>query len=583
MMKKSKVNLTRKNIKRLLLQIDSKKKVQLSMLFILMALSSVAELISIGALVPFLAALVSPDELYKYSFVQSFLQDFKLNSKYDLQFLLTLIFVILALLSAIIRVLLLWSQTRIGHSIGIDLSVKIFNNSLRQPYIVHANTNSNEIISAISIRINDVVYLTIMPILVLLNSIIMFTLMMLVLLATNPLFGLIFVIIGGGYLVILLTLKNHIKKNSQIINLQSTKLIKVVSEGLGNIKDVILSSLQSVYVDKYKKIDCSLRRSRANNQIISNAPRYLIEGLVIAIMAIAAYTLVDEKNEFINYIPVIGAIALGAQKILPVLQSIYSSITSIKSGSKILNDILRIIERDIDYTADLKEGKKLDFKKYIQLKDIWFQYESNNKWVLKNINLKLIKGSKIGITGSSGSGKSTLLNILMGLLNPAKGVLSIDSVNVTKSNIGKYQNLISHVPQEVTLIDESVIENIAFGFSKKEVDIDRVKKVAKMARISEYIEALELGYATIVGEQGVKFSGGQRQRLGLARALYEKSEIIIFDEATSALDSETEERVMESIYSISPEITIIIVAHRLSTLKKCDIIIDLNKGEVFNK
>ena len=289
-----------------------------------------------------------------------------------------------------------------------------------------------------------------------------------------------------------------------------------------------------------------------------------------------------QNTGILEAIPFLGALGLGAQKILPLMQQSWSAISTIKGNHGSSEDTFNLIEQSIPINFEKKNIRSLPFKKEILLENISFRYGSKLPFVIKNFNLSIKKGSRIGFIGKTGSGKSTIMDIIMGLLDPTKGLFLVDGKVVSKKNMRNWQRIISHVPQVIFLSDASIEENIAFGIPTDEIDHNRIKRVAKMAQIDELIESLPKKYKSLIGERGVRLSGGQRQRIGIARALYNNAEVIIFDEATSSLDTETEKVVMESINSLSKNLTIFIIAHRITTLKNCDVIISLENGNIVN-
>jgi ATP-binding cassette subfamily B protein len=273
-------------------------------------------------------------------------------------------------------------------------------------------------------------------------------------------------------------------------------------------------------------------------------------------------------------------LALGAQRLLPVLQQAYGSWTGIRSGQTSLQDTLALLDQPLPNYADQPVSEQLPFHKQINLKQINFRYSPETPVVLKNLNITITKGSRIGFIGTTGSGKSTLLDIIMGLLQPTNGSLIIDDQTVTTENHRGWQTHIAHVPQAIFLADSTIEENIAFGIPKEQIDHARIRQAAQQAQIADIIETWPKQYQTFVGERGIRLSGGQRQRIGIARALYKKADVIIFDEATSALDNDTEQAVMQAIESLSVDLTILIIAHRLTTLKNCTQIIELGNGNI---
>ena len=298
------------------------------------------------------------------------------------------------------------------------------------------------------------------------------------------------------------------------------------------------------------------------------------------IIAILAFAFSQKTDGIVNAIPTLGALALGAQRLLPVLQQGYASWSAIRGGQALLQDSLELLDLPLPFHADNPSSQVLPFKTKIELEKVGFSYDPQTPYVLKEVNLTISKGSRIGFIGTTGSGKSTLLDIVMGLLQPTDGKLKIDCQEVTIANCRAWQAHIAHVPQVIFLIDSTIEENIALGIPKDQIDKHRVRQSAKVAQISDSIEKLPNQYQTLVGERGIRLSGGQRQRLGIARAIYKQADVIIFDEASSALDNETEYALMQAIDNLSPDLTILIIAHRVTTLKNCSEIVELSGGKI---
>ena len=337
-----------------------------------------------------------------------------------------------------------------------------------------------------------------------------------------------------------------------------------------------------MYVENYKKSEIPMRRAYARINILTMSPRFIIESLGMILIAFMAYSLSNRPEGISSAIPILGAFALGAQRLLPILQQAYGGWQTIRGGQAQFSDAINLLNQPIpDHLNDTETSdNKIEFNEYIEFKNISFSYTSKSTQVLKNISLRITKGQKIGFIGETGSGKSTLLDIIMGLLNPSDGDFIVDGQVISKEHYRFWQKNIAHVPQTIFLSDSSIKENIAFGISKNKIDDELVKDSARKAQISKTIESWEKKYDTSVGERGIKLSGGQRQRIGIARALYNKANILIFDEATSALDNKTEKLVMNELECLDENLTIIMVAHRLTTLKECDLIIELKDGEI---
>ena len=382
------------------------------------------------------------------------------------------------------------------------------------------------------------------------------------------------------YLILLILSKRFLQKNSFIISRKSNEVVKSIQEALGGIREIIIDGTQETYCDIHKNAQIPLKKAKANIQVSGQTPRFAIEAIGMVFIAFLAYFVSTRSIGFADALPLLGTLALGAQRLLPVLQQIYFSWTSLRGGKEPLIDVLNLLEQQVPNERNYSKIKPMLFNNNIQFKNVSFNYSQNQNNVLKNVNLSIKKGSKIGLVGKTGCGKSTLIDILMGLLTPSKGEILIDDKTLTSENIGSWQLHISHVPQVVFLSDSTIQQNIAFGAKKKLINFNQVVDSAIKAQIHEPIQSMELKYNSIIGEKGIKLSGGQRQRIGIARALYKNTDIIIFDEATSSLDLKTERKVMEEIYKISKDITMVIVTHRLSSLNECDQILELKNGNV---
>jgi len=569
-------------LRRLWPHIDQRRRVQFGLLFLVMILASFAEVFSIAAILPFLGALTSPDRIFDHVMAQPFINALSLTEPKQLLLPFTIIFSVGALFSGLMRFILLWGQARLTHAIGADFSISMYRRTLYQPYPVHVARNSSEVISGISGKASKVVANALMPLVTIVSSLMILLSILFALLAIEPeIAASTFIGFGTIYAIVILATKKILLRDGQRVNYETGRVLKALNEGLGGIRDILIDGAQATYCKIYRNSDLPLRRATANIHITSSSPRFGIEALGMVLIAFLAYSLADGGSGFATAIPVLGALALGAQRLLPMLQQGYSSWSQIRGGQASLRAALDLLEQPLPKYADEVTQKPITFQHSITLNNLSFQYAENTPWVIKDgFSLSIPKGSRTGLIGSTGSGKSTLLDIIMGLLQPTAGDLAIDGINLNELNQRGWQAHIAHVPQAIFLADTSITENIAFGVPGEKIDHFRVQQVAQKAQISKTIESWDKQYDTMVGERGVRLSGGQRQRIGIARALYKKADVIVFDEATSALDNDTEHAVMEVIKNLGDELTLIIVAHRLTTLKSCDQIIELEDGRI---
>lgn len=566
---------------RLWRHINPKRRRQFGLLLILMILASFAEILSIGAVLPFLGVLTAPERVFAHPSAQPVIQALGIRSADQLLLPLTLAFGSAALMAGMMRLLLLWASTRLSFATGADLSSGIYRRTLYQPYAVHVARNSSEVINGISGKANGAIYSIIVPALTLISSSVMLSAILIALLSVDPVVALAaFGGFGLIYVFIIRLTRKRLMLDSQLMARESTQVIKSLQEGLGGIRDVLIDGSQAVYCQIYRNADHPLRRAQGNSLFISSSPRYGMEALGMLLIAALAYTIAQQSDGIAKAIPVLGALALGAQRLLPVLQQAYGAWSSIQSGQASLQDTLELLDQPLPEYADQSATNPLPFLHKISLKQLSFRYSPQTPWVLKDLDLTINRGGRVGFVGMTGSGKSTLLDVVMGLLQPTEGALEVDGRPVTASNGRSWQAHIAHVPQAIFLADSTLEENIAFGVPKDQIDHERVRQAASQAQIADIIETWPKKYQTFVGERGIRLSGGQRQRIGIARALYKQADVIIFDEATSALDNETEQAVMQAIEGLSEDLTILIIAHRLTTLKNCTLIVEVGEGGV---
>ena len=570
----------RQLLTRLWQHISPHRRGQFGLLLVLMIFASFAEILSIGAVLPFLAILTDSARVFAHPSAQPIIQVLGLTEPRQLLLPLTIAFGLAALIAGAMRLLLLWASNRLSYAAGSDLSSSIYRRTLYQPYAVHVAWNSSEIINGIANKTNSAIN-TINMILNLISSGMMLLCILIALVLVEPVTALLaFGGFGLIYAFIIKLTRNSLLINSQIIARESTFVIKSLQEGLGGIRDVLIDGSQAAYCKIYRNADQPLRRAQGINSFITYGPRYAMEALGMLLIATLAFALAQQSEGIAKAIPVLGALALGAQRLLPVLQQVYSSWSGIQGSQSSLQDALDLLDQPLPEYADQPPAKPMPFRQEISLKQISFRFSPQTPWVLKNLNLNIAKGCRVGFVGVTGSGKSTLLDIIMGLLQPTGGVLEIDGQEVSPTNHRAWQAHIAHVPQSIFLADTSIEENIAFGVPKELIDRVLVRQAAQQAQIADIIETWPEQYQTIVGERGIRLSGGQRQRIGIARALYKQAGVIIFDEATSALDNETEQAVMQAIDRLSKDLTLLIIAHRLTTLKNCSQIVALGDGGI---
>lgn len=561
--------------------LPGRRRGQFLLLLGLMLVSALAEVVSIGAILPFLAVLTAPERVFNYPLAASVAGYFGITRPGQLVLPFTAVFAAVALGAGLIRIIVLWASTKLTASSGSELSIEVYRRTLYQPYQVHISRNSSDVINGITNKVNGVVFGIILPLLALVSSALALLAITAALLAIDPLvaslaaagFGAVYVFITLGY-------RRRLHRNSARIVTEQTQVLKALQEGLGGIRDVLLDGTQPVYCEVYRKADLPFRRAQGDNSFVGQGPRYAIEAVGMVLITALAFLLSRKAGGIAGALPMLGALALGAQRLLPALQQIYNAWTSIAGNQVQLADVLEILASPLPTEANEPAPLPLDFKKEISFEAVRFRYGPDGPWILDKLDFTIPKGARVGFVGTTGSGKSTTIDLLMSLLTPAEGRLLVDGTPVDKAKVRAWQRAIAHVPQAIYLADTTLAENIAFGVPPELIDPDRVKQAARQAQIAEFIESKPEGYGARVGERGVQLSGGQRQRIGIARALYKRASVLVFDEATSALDSATEQAVMEAIEGVNRDVTILIIAHRVTTLKRCDFILQLEGGRV---
>jgi ATP-binding cassette subfamily B protein len=568
-------------LQRLWRHLSLRRRKQLVAVLALMLASALAEVVSLGALLPFLGVLSSPERVFNHPLVADTAIRFGITSAEKLALPLTIAFAAIAVTAGAIRLLLLWATTRLSFAAGADLGIEVYRRTLYQPYSVHVARNSSEVISGITGKVAGVVYGGLMPSLALMSSGLMILAVMSALLSIDAMVALIAaLVVGTSYGFISKLARRRLEENGQRIAMEQTQVLKALQEGLGGIRDVLLDGTQELYCGIYTKADQPLRRAQGSNLFMAASPRFVIETIAMVLIAAIAYGLFHQHEGFASALPVLGALALGAQRLLQAVQVAYGAWAGLTGSKASLADALDLLDQPLPAMRSREAIKPLPFEREIRFRNVDFRYHPDGPWVLEDFNLSIPRGRRIGIVGTTGSGKSTVLDLLMGLLDPVHGEILVDETPINGERLGAWQNRIAHVPQHIYLADSSIAENIAFGIAPELIDRERVRNAARQAHIAEFIESGAQGYDAHVGERGIRLSGGQRQRIGIARALYKNASVLVFDEATSALDSVTENSVMEAIEELNRDMTVILIAHRITTVRRCDTIVELDRGRI---
>lgn len=555
------------DLSRIYFHISSKRKIQFGLLILLAIFTSFLEVVSLGAVMPFIGILTQPEEIFNSEYLQWLISTLKIETPKQLILPITLAFGIAALLAGVFRTLLLRIGISLSNLTGADLSKDIYEKTLYQPYHIHLRRSSSEIISGLTQKVRSVTSV-IESFVNVITSLFLLIAILLTLFYVDPLIAaLSFLTFGVSYGLIAITTKNILNSNSEIVANLQTKVIQNLQEGLGSIREVLLGSTQHIFTDSYNKEMRSLLKATGDNQFITLFPRFSLETIAMILIAILAYLISLREEGVLAALPILGAMAIAAQRLLPLLQLFYANWSNLVGNKIAIRDVLELLDQRIE--IDLTSAKiPFEFRKSIKFKNLSFKYPESDDFIFLNADLEIKKGSTIGFVGETGSGKSTGLDILMSLLEPSDGGVFVDEIEVGLDNAASWKGLISHVPQSIFLIDSTIEDNIIFA--KETKDQEKLEETLVMSQAKDFVESLPNKIHTLIGESGSRLSGGQRQRIGIARSLYKSSEVLILDEATSALDSKTEDKVMESLSDLRNDLTVLIIAHRVTTLSNCD-------------
>ena len=552
-------------------------------LLMLMIIVTFFEVIGIGSIMPFLSVLGNPETIETNSYLKLVYDTLGFeNQKSFLIFLGGFAFFML-LASAGVRSLGTYASLRFSHMRRHSIGQRLLKKYLQQSYSFFLSRSSNEISKTILSETDVAIGQAISPAITLITSSILTIFLVGFLIMLDPILALILACtFGGFYGIIYILIRKYISKLGTERLKANSKRFQTASEIIGGIKELKVLGREKIYFNSFQDASYRFSHYTSLSRIFSIIPQFLIEVLAFgALLVMALYALAKGSGDIGTLLPTLGLYALGTLKLKPAINNIYSSLSTIKFGAPAIENIIKDFKEIDDISVNIKNNeKRLELKNTLEIKDICFKYPNTSQLALKNINILIEANTTVGIIGTTGAGKSTLVDLILGLVYPSSGTVLIDTIRLEQSTRRQWQNSIGYVPQSIFLADDTISSNIAFGIDKDLINMDQVKKVAEMVQVGEFISSLEEGYETIIGERGVRLSGGQRQRLGIARALYHDPELLVLDEATSALDNKTEAEVMKAIDGMNGSKTIIMIAHRLSTLDRCNTIIKLESGEI---
>jgi ABC-type multidrug transport system fused ATPase/permease subunit len=573
-----------KILKKILDLLTPKEQKRFFLLLTLILIMAFFDMFGVASIFPFITLIANPQIVESNVFFSYFYQKSSIlgvtNIKEFIFMFGVLIFLIL-ITSLVVRAITYYVQTRYTLMLEYSIGRRLIENYLRQPYHWFLSRNSADLGKNILSESANIGGSVITPVIIIISQTTVILLLLILLIASDPVLAFsIGLVLASSFLCIFYLMKNILSRIGSERLKANRDRFTLVSEAFGAAKEVKVGGLEQVYINRFDKPSKIYAGNQSLFVIISLLPRYFLEAIAFGGMILLVLFLMVKGDNFIKIVPIIGLYAFAGFRLMPAIQQVYANSAQIRFHLSSLNAVhkdlvnLKYFEQATGSTSIMR------FKKSITLKNIYFSYPNTKKPALENIDLSISAYSKVGIVGATGSGKTTMVDLILGLFNASQGTLSVDGNLITNNNKRSWQKNIGYVPQQIYLSDSSIAANIAFGVEIINIDYQLVEKAAKIANFHDFIKGLPDGYNTLVGERGVRLSGGQRQRIGIARALYNNPQILILDEATSALDNLTEQAVMEAVNNLGNKITIILIAHRLSTVKNCDTIFLLEQGKL---
>jgi len=577
-----------KTLQKLLYFLTHSERKKAGLLLIIILIMTILEVLGVASILPFMTVITNPSLIETNIILNTMFnvsKKFGIETKTEFSFFLGILMFLILISSLSFKAVSVYVQSKFIYMEEWSISKRLLETYLHQPYSWFLGRNSAELGTYILSEVGLVVKQGISPMLnIISQSIVTTSLIILLLLVDIKLTLIIVFVIGGAYVLIYYLLRIILDQIGRERLSANESRFKSINESFGASKEIKVAGLEKTYINRFSNSALIYAKHQASAQLINSLPRLIIEAIIFGGMLLLVAYIILKLGNFSNALPIIALYAFAGYRLIPSLQQIYIASVAFKFSKApidaLYNDLknLNVSNSNHDQDQDLEI---LPFNKSITLKQIHYNYPNSSRKALDDINLTIDAKKNVGIVGSSGSGKTTAVDIITGLLEPQKGTIEIDGEVITKKNVKAWRRSIGYVPQHIHLNDDSIAANIAFGVDFKNINYQSVEKAAKAANLHEFVENKLPGkYQTIIGEQGVRLSGGQRQRIGIARAMYHNPKVLIFDEATSALDNQTEETIIKELNNLRKDITIIMIAHRLNTLKDCDIIFKLENGKI---
>lgn len=573
-------------LKSFLFLLKNHERKQALFLLGMILLMAFLDMIGVASILPFMAVLSNPDVIETNNFLNSLFQAsnvFGINNYNEFLFFLGILVFILLVVSLSVRALTTYIQLRFVQMLEYSVTKRLIEGYLHQPYSWFLNRHSADIgknvLSEVSVVIRGIKYIFE----IIAKSLVTIAIISLLFLVNPKLTFVVGILLGGIYIIIFYFIKNYLRKIGKK-RLENNELrFKAIIDGFGAAKEVKFGGLENNYVERYAKPTYIFARTQASSGIISQIPRFILEAVAFGGVLLIILYMMLASGSFNTALPILSLYVFAGYRMLPSLQQIYLAFSQITFISPSLDKLIEDI-KSLKPISKNQDESELLFNKSISLKNIHYNYPNSSQSVLKNINITIPKKSTVGIIGTTGSGKTTTVDIILGLLEAQKGTLEVDEKIITTQNSRAWQRILGYVPQQIYLSDDTISANVAFGVKDEDISQEAVEKACKIAELHNFVvDELSDKYQTKIGERGVRLSGGQIQRIGIARALYHKPQVLVFDEATSALDNLTEQAVVDAINNLGEKVTIILIAHRLNTVKNCDRIFKIEKGQVISQ
>lgn len=574
-----------KILKKLLALLTRPERKRAGVLMGMILVMALLDMLGVASILPFMAVLTNPelvqtDGMLNTAFTAS--RHIGIHSPEQFLFSLGALVFVLLVTSLAFKALTTYAQTRFAMIREYTIGKRLVEGYLHQPYSWFLNRNTADLGKTILSEVSTVVNGSMVPLMTLISQSMVTLVLLILLIVVNPLLALsVSVVLGLAYAVTFAVMSGLLKRLGQARINANQKRFTAVSETFGAVIELKVSGLEQSFIQRFVKPAKIFAESQATVKVITLLPRFALEAIAFGGMLLVILYLMAKSGSFNSALPIIALYAFAGYRLLPALQQIYGAITQLRFGSPALDalhsDLMNLQPAHPNPTSH----DAIALKQTITLSQIQYSYPNASQPALKSLSLTIPAKSTVGLVGTTGSGKTTTVNLILGLLEAQQGTLKVDDQVITDHNRRAWQRATGYVPQQIYLADDTVAANIAFGLNAEEIDQAAVERVAKIANLHDFVSnELPQQYQTTVGERGVRLSGGQRQRIGIARALYYNPQVLILDEATSALDNLTEQAVMDAVHNLGHEITIILIAHRLSTVKDSDTIFLLEKGEL---